>query len=123
MVTIAPQIDRTRLLVVENRKEVLKAVLGPPCQVHPRAASTLLEGLSLWYQTPLSVVLSADEQGISSKLHLCDGFGFGNKSLYYEVGVAFESRCRRRRKAPSREVRGLGSFADLRHLWFEGVSP
>lgn len=119
MVTVAPELDRTRLLVVENRREVLKAVLGPPSEVHPRAAATLLEGLALWYQTPLSVVLCADAQGTSSSLHLCDGFGFGLKSLYYDVGVAVAER--RRRRASSRDLRGLGDFRDLRQLWFQGM--
>ena len=121
VVTVAPEADRTRVLVVENRREVLKAVLGPPSLVHPRAASTLLEGLALWYQTPLSVVLCVDERAGSSSLHLCDELGFGHKSLHYEVGVAFADRHRRR--APRRDLRGLGDFRDLRQLWFQGVEP
>jgi hypothetical protein len=119
LVTIAPEIGRTRLLVVENRREVLKAVLGPPSHVHPRAATTLLEALSLWYQTPLSVVLCADEQGSSSSLHLCDELGLGHKSLYFDIGVAFTER--RRRRSSCRALRGLGSFHDLRQLWFQGA--
>ena len=121
MVTVAPELGRTRLLVVENRREVLKAVLGPPSQVHPRAAATLLEGLSLWYQTPLSVVLCADEQGTSSGLHLCDGLGFGLKSLFFDVGVVVAER--RRRRASYRSLGGFGDFRDLRQLWFQGGEP
>ena len=121
MVTVAPELSRTRLLVVEDRREVLKAILGPPSEVHPRAAATLLEGLALWYQTPLSVVLCADEQGTSSRLHLCDELGFGLKSLYFDVGVAIAER--RRRRITRRPLRGLGDFRDLRQLWFQGVEP
>lgn len=120
MVTVAPEMDRTRILVVENRREVLKAVLGPPSEVHPRAATTLLEGLALWYQTPLSVVLCADAEASSSSLHLSDGLGLGHKSIYFDVGVAY-AEPRRGRRRPAADLRGLGSFHDLRQLWFQGV--
>ena len=111
-VTIAPEPDRVRILATTPTHNLLKAVLGPPEQAHPRAAATLLEGISLWYQRPLSVVLSADGSDDGCALGLCDALGFG-RTLYYEVGVAMGERRGRRRR---RDLRGLGDFRDLRQL-------
>lgn len=108
---IKPSSLRTRLLLSFAEEEVLRAALPPPRSTHPRAASTLLEGLSLWLGQPLSVVLCADAQGTSSELDLCDGFGFGKKTVHYEVEVV----------DPRRRPRGLGAFADLRRLEQRGM--
>jgi hypothetical protein len=112
MVTIAPEPDRVRLLATTPTHDVLKAVLGPVRTAHPRAAATLLEGISLWHQRPLSVVLSADVLDDGSALGLCDALGFG-RTLHYEVAVAMTDRRGRRR---GRDLRGLGDFRDLRQL-------
>ncbi len=85
--------------------EVLRAVLPPPHSAHARAASTVLEGLSLWMQRPLYVVLSAGEQVHSPALGLCDGFGFGAETAHYCVEVIEPGRRR-----------GLGRFADLNQI-------
>ncbi len=112
-VTIAPEPERVRILATTPTHDLLKAVLGPPQQAHPRAAATLLEGIALWYQRPLSVVLSADGSDDGCALGLCDALGFG-RTLYYEVGVAVAERRGRRRRR--RDLRGLGDFRDLRQL-------
>jgi len=103
-----PSPTATRLLLTHNEQEVLRAVLPAPTQAHWRAAPTLCEALALWLQHPLSVALYADAQGTSSALALCDGFGFGEHRLHYEVEV-LDPGARRR-------PRTLGSFGDLRQL-------
>ncbi len=67
---IKPSPRATRLLLTSIEGEQLKAVLPPPTAIHPRAAQTLLEGLSLWLGRPLSIVLCADAEGTSSALCL-----------------------------------------------------
>lgn len=103
-----PSPTATRLLLTHNHQEILRAVLPAATQAHWRAAPTLCEALALWLQHPLSVALYADAQGTSSALALCDGFGFGDHRLHYEVEV-LEPGLRRR-------SRPLGSFGDLRQL-------
>lgn len=109
-VTIAPEPTRVRMLVTRNERDILKAVLAPATSTHFRAASTLLEGLSLWYQQSLSVVVCADERGDSSALGLCDALGFGQRHLHFDVGIAASTPRRRRSRG------GLGDFRDLRQL-------
>ena len=106
-----PSPEMTRLYLTCDGNEMLRAVLPPPGTAHPRAAPTVLEGLSLWLQRPLSVVLYADVANVSSALGLCDGFGIGNQTLHYEVEV-FD---------PLRPCQRLGSFRDLRQLALRGV--
>jgi hypothetical protein len=110
---IKPWPTQTRLLLTYTDEEVMRAQLPPASSVHPRAAEALCEGLSLWLGKPLSVVLCADAEGTSSALGLCDGFGFGRRTLHYEVEVV----DLRRRPRP------LGSFRDLYRLdrRFRGV--
>jgi hypothetical protein len=107
-----PRAMGTRLLLLHQGQERLRAVLPPP-SLHPshlRAAPMLCETLALWLDEPLSVVLCADEPDGLSGLGLCDDFGFGAKTLHYEVEVV-----------DGRRARGLGSFGDLRQLDLRGV--
>ena len=108
---IKPTPTATRLLARCGEDEILRAALPPPTQPHLRALPTLLEGLSLWLQRPLCVVVCVDAQGASYELGLCDGFGFGAKTVHYEVEVV----------DPRRRQRGLGSSRDLRRLELRGV--
>jgi hypothetical protein len=104
-----PSSEVTRLYLAWGERELLRAVLPPPGAQLPNAAPILLEGLSLWLQRPLSVVLFADAEGTSSALGICDGFGIGRETLHYEVEVV-----------DPRRRRGLGSFRDLRQLGLRG---
>lgn len=111
-VTIAPEPTRVRILATQSDQDILKAVLAPAAVTHPRAAATLLEGLALWYQQTLSVVLCADDVGDSCALGLSDRLGFGSRQLHYDVGIAAPLQ-RNRRRSP---IAGLGDFRDLRQL-------
>ncbi len=97
----------TRLLVTFCNEELMRAALpSPTVMSHPKAAATLLEGMSLWLGRQLSVVLCADAEGSSSALGLCDGLGFGNQTVHFEVEVV----------DPRRRPRRLATFRDLRQL-------
>jgi hypothetical protein len=100
-----------------GRDEVMRAILGPTTQSHPRAAATLLEGLALWHQQALSVVLCVDASASSSASRMYDDLGFGVKTVHYDVEVAFPAHPRR-----GRRIQGFGNFGDLRQLCLEGVT-
>jgi hypothetical protein len=117
-VTMQPLARETRLLVMAGKDEVMRAILGPTTASHPRAAATFLEGLSLWHQQPLSVVLCADVEVRSSATRMLDQLGFGTRTLHYDVEVAFLAHPRR-----GRRIQGVGNFGDLRQLCLEGVTP
>lgn len=109
-VTLAPEATRVRLLAMGPEGEMMRAVLGPAATMHRRAAATLLEGLSLWHQQSLSVVLYADAPDAGCAMGLFDALGFGERTLHYEVGIAVRNGRRPRR------LGGLADFRDLRQL-------
>ena len=113
---IRPSLQSTRLLMTSGPHEVLRAELPWPCHAHHRAAATLIVGLALWFQRPVSVVLCADAEASSSALCLCDGFGFGVHSVHYSVEVRERGRRRGRR------LGGPGSFGELRTLLLAGAA-
>ena len=115
-VTLDPRAGETRLLMMEGRDERMRAVLGPATGAHPRAAATLLEGLALWHQKALSVVVCADAWDVTSSLRLEDALGFGVRNVHFEVEVALRQRGRRPRRLAT-----LGNFGDLRQLGLMGV--
>ena len=108
-VTFAPEIARVRMLATSSSGELVRAVLGPARAAHPRAAATLLEGLALWHQRSLSVVVYVDGSDDGSALGLYDALGFGSRSLHYDVTIA--TRADRRHRPPT-----LGGRADFRDL-------
>lgn len=110
-VVIAPEPTRVRMLVRSGRRDMLKAVLGPVEYAHPRAAATLLEGLALWHQQSLGVVLCADDPLCGCALGLCNALGFGEQNVHYEVGIAHAGAPRR-----TLALAGVGDFSDLRQL-------
>ena len=112
-VVIAPSATRTRVLVTEGSDELLRAVLPSPSQLrHERATTTFLEGLALWLDAKLHVVLSVDAKEAGFCLGLTDEMGVGVRSLFFDVEV----RDRRARRRPGRRIRGVGDFVDLRQL-------
>jgi len=114
ILTLRPTMSETRLLLTLDDDECLRAILPGPTQAHPLAAHTLLEGLALWFQRPLSVVSCVADEDSTSALGLSDGFGFGKRTLHYEVRV-LDPRRRGRRLAVA------GGFRELRQLGLRGV--
>ena len=115
-VTMQPLPRETRLLVMAGRHEVMRAILGPTTASHPRAVATLLEGLALWHQQALSVVLCADASASSSATRRIDDLGFGVRTVHHDVEVAFHAHPRR-----GRRIHAFGNFGDLRQQCLEGV--
>lgn len=110
---LSPTGKWTRLLVSHGSDELLRAILPPPTQVrHARAAATLLEGLSLWLDTQLAVVLSVGAQEAGFCLGLTNDLGIGDRSVFYRVEVVERGHRRRR----GTRIHGVGDFGDLRQL-------
>jgi hypothetical protein len=110
--------ERTRVLMRHGPDEVLRAVLPPlvPPVRHPRTVTTFLEGLAMWTDQRLRVVLPAGESDASFFLDLTDERGVGASRLFYEV-ESVEPRGRR----PAR-LGGVGDFRDMRQLVLPEVS-
>jgi hypothetical protein len=119
-VVIVPSSTRTRVLVTQGPDELLRAILPPPSSVHhERAAIALLQGLSLWLDAKLHVVLSVDDREAGFCLALTDEMGLGMRSVFFDVEV-HDPRARRGR---GQRIRGVGDFADLRQLYLRWLVP
>lgn len=103
---------RSRLLLQEGHDEILKAYL-PSCHSmrHPKALLNWLEGLALWLNQPLLVVVSAIDLDALSFLGLTDDFGIPCKNLFFTMRVVEKAERR-----PNKRVKGIGNFTDLRQL-------
>jgi hypothetical protein len=112
VVSLHPSQSRTRILMLDGKDEIMRAVLPSGQSLrNRRAAGTFLEGLSLWLDSKLHVALSADASDASYYLELVDEFGCPARGLYYDVEVVVPAEHRR-----GRRLRGVGNFADLRQL-------
>ena len=101
------------MLLSHGPDELMRAVLPPPSQVrHERSTICFLEGLSMWLDAKLHVVLSVDAREAGFCLGLTNELGLGMHSVFFEVEV-HDRRARRRR---GQRIRGIGDFADLRQL-------
>jgi len=113
-VLIMPSATRTRVLISQGPDELLRAILPSPAVVHhERSVIQFLQGLSLWLDTKLHVVLCVDAKDAGFCLGLTDEMGIGMRSVYFDVEV-HDRRARRRR---GQRIRGVGDFADLRQLY------
>jgi hypothetical protein len=105
------------LLTDENNHEILKARLPLCCPVHPRSATTLLEGLSLWAGAPLTVALGAVGRSSPTSAEWLFGSGTWPADSALVRFDLLEDRPRRRRT-----IAGLGDFRQLRLLHRDGRS-
>ena len=119
-VVIIPSPARTRVLVSHGCDELLRAILPPPSSVrHERATIEFLEGLSLWLDARLHVVLCVDARAAGFCLALTNELGVGMRSVFFDVEV-HAPRTRQRR---GRRIRGIGDFADLRQMHLRWLGP
>jgi hypothetical protein len=119
-VVMIPSPTRTRVLLSHGSDELMRALLPSPSQMrHERSAVTFLEGLSLWFDARLRVVLSVDAREAGFCLGLTNELGVGFSSLYFDVEV-HDRRARRRR---GQRIRGIGDFSDLRQLQLRRLMP
>lgn len=116
-VGIDPNPNETRILVMAGPSEIiLKARLRPHPQ-HPRAATTLLEALSLWQGAPIRAALCADTPPpLFDSGSWTDALLVGNGAPLYEVTLVPRRRARRR------DGLGLGDMNDLAQLVLAGVA-
>lgn len=117
LVRLSAEATRTRVLITQDGRDIGKAILPQSASAHPRAMATLLEGLSLLLNERLCVVLCVDDRCAScGTAGLLDALGYGERSVFYEVGVAARGeRAERRRRARTLHLPG-GDFGDLRQL-------
>lgn len=118
IVRLSAEPTQTRLLMTQGPRDIGRVILPRAPSAHPRAAATLLEGLSLFLGERLSVVLCVDERSPSCELALLDGLGYGERSIFYEVGVAARISPANRRAARTLRLPG-SDFRDLRQLTLE----
>jgi hypothetical protein len=117
-VVLSPSSKWTRVLVTHGADELLRAVLPAPSSVrHERAATTFLEGLALWLDTALPVVLCVAAEDTGFCLGLTDEMGLGHRSVFYHIEVQ-ERGARRRRGS---RIRGVADFTDIRQICLEGI--
>ena len=105
---VAPNSHQIRLLTTINDTEVLKAALPHYPEMDLRALPRILEGLALWTQRRVSVVLVADEAAGSSCGAIFEALDV-TSTLHYEVGVAVKERRSRTRQT----IGGVANFRDL----------
>jgi hypothetical protein len=112
---LVPSSSHTRLMLLKGVSEQLRAVLPPLTQVRqPRAVTTLLEGLALWADTRVRVVLCANATACTYWLGLTDAKGRGARGVFYEVQVVAPQD-----KRQSAQVHAFGDFEDMQQLSME----
>ena len=102
----------TRLRMSHGPDELLRVIVPPPAQVRHETTAPILEGLSLWLDAQLAVVLSVDARSAGCCLGLTRELGAGDRSVFHRVEAA--GRDRRRRRGAC--IPGVGDLAGLRQL-------
>ena len=98
-VAMFPTRKQTRVILSQGERVLLRATLPAPTSLrHERAVTTWLEGLALWLDTRLYVVLCADASHASFCLGLTDELGRGMGSIFFTVEVAHPEPRRRQRE-------------------------
>lgn len=116
-VGIDPNLTETRLVAMAGPSEVILKARLRPHPLHPRAAATLLEALSLWHGAPVRAALCADTPlGLFDTGSWTDALLDGHGAPLYEVTRVVRQRGRRR------DGLGLGDMRDLEHLVLNGVA-
>jgi len=119
-VVMIPSATRTRVLLSHGPDELLRALLPPPSGMrHERSVIEFLEGLAMWLDAKLRVVLSVDAREAGFCLGLTNEIGIGMCSVYFDV----EIHDRRTRGRRGQRIRGIGDFADLRQLHMRWLTP
>jgi hypothetical protein len=103
--TLVVSETQTRVSMFMGEDEILRANLPPLSKVrHRRAATTLLEGLSLWTEARVCVALSVGNLESCFAFNLTDELGVGARSIFYVVEVVEKIGKRAAR------IRGVAEF-------------
>jgi hypothetical protein len=110
---ISPGAQGTRVLAMAGASETIMKARLSRSPSHPRAMTTLLEALALWQGLPVRAALCADAAPTGSETSLYrDAFSDGGGPLYRIDWVPAPGA----RKRATRDIGGMGGFADLRQL-------
>jgi hypothetical protein len=117
---IAPNTTSTRVLAMAGAQDtILKARLSRSPS-HPRALASLLEAVALWQGVPIRAALCADERlGGSDTSLFRETFTDVGGPLYTLDWIPALDQARR---APRRDISGMGKFEDLRKLLIDQVA-
>ena len=110
---IAPSAHCTRVLAMSGASETIMKARLSRSPSHPRAMATLLEAIALWQGLPVRAALCADDapSGFETSLYR-DAFSDAGGPLYRLDWVPAPGARRR----ATRDIAGMGAFADLRQL-------
>ncbi len=112
IVTRSTKGAQTRLLLTEGPDELMRANLPPPsCVYYERTVAIFLEGLSMWLDHKLHVVLSVDAREASYCLGLTDNLGVGERHVFFDVDVKLGRPSRTRGGSAKSEHKACSTSA------------
>lgn len=110
-VALSPSRTETRVIATHGAGDtLLKARLSPQPK-HPRALSTLLEGLALWEGRKVHAALAVDERAPFFERTRWENFFVGEDTPLFELDLVARTAIRRPRR-----IVGMGDFSDLYRL-------